>query len=113
MVSHTSSASRLTTPLTSPDAYAVGELPDQFPLGRRAWARAAAHGPRAPAARRARVARARLSALATESVVAWRMPAVSARLKPSTSHSTTTARWRGGSSCSAVMNASEIASVAS
>ena len=63
--------------------------------------------------RRARVARARLSELAADSSVAWRMSAVSAVLKPSTSRSTSTARWRGGSSCSAVMNASEIVSTAS
>jgi hypothetical protein len=39
--------------------------------------------------------------------------AASARRKPSTSHNTSTTRWRGGRVWSAVMNASSIDSLAS
>jgi hypothetical protein len=41
------------------------------------------------------------------------MPAASLALKPSTSRRISTARCRGGSSCKAVTNATEIASAAS
>jgi hypothetical protein len=58
-------------------------------------------------------ARARFSALVTESSVVSSMSATSAARNPRTSRRTSTARCRGGSDCTAAMNASEIDSVAS
>ena len=68
-------------------------------------------GPAAASCRR--VARARLSALVTDSSVEPRMRAASLAANPSTSRRISTARCRGGSRCTAVMKASEIASRAS
>ena len=63
--------------------------------------------------RRRKLARARLRALLTDSVLASSMPATSLAWNPRTSRKMRTASWRGGSSCRAVMNASEMASVCS
>src|SRR5215467_227434 len=59
------------------------------------------------------VARARLSALVTESSVLPRIWAASPAVNPRTSRKISTARWRGGRRCTAAMNASEIDSRAS
>ena len=56
IVSHTSSASRLMMPLTSPDAYAAVMLPYRFPPGREPGAGGGSRSG-APAACRVRVAR--------------------------------------------------------
>jgi hypothetical protein len=50
--------------------------------------------------------RARWSALLTDATVVSSVAATSAAEKPSTSRQMSTARWRGGSSCRAAMNAS-------
>ena len=57
--------------------------------------------------------RARCSALFTETSVTPSISATSPARKASTSRSTSTARWRGGSAAAAVTNASPIASRAS
>src|SRR5215813_9379782 len=62
---------------------------------------------------RSSAARARLSALVTDSSVVSRMSAASRAWNPSTSRRTMAARWRGGSSCRAVMSASDIDSIVS
>ena len=59
------------------------------------------------------VARARFSALVTDCSVVSSMPATSLAGKSSTSRRISAARWRGGSSCSAVTKASDMASRAS
>ena len=59
------------------------------------------------------VDRARLSALVTDCSVVSSMPATSLAGKSRTSRRISAARWRGGSNCSAVTNASDIASLAS
>jgi len=60
--------------------------------------------------RRRRVARARLSVPVTDPALVSRMPATSRARNPRTSRRMRTARSRGGRSCSAVTNASEMAS---
>jgi hypothetical protein len=59
------------------------------------------------------VARARLSALVTDSTLESSIRATSEARKPSTSRRISTARCRAGSSCSAVTKAIEIASFVS
>ena len=59
------------------------------------------------------VARARLSALLTDSCVVPSMCATSPARKSRTSRKISTARCRGGSACKAMMKPSEIASLAS
>jgi hypothetical protein len=63
--------------------------------------------------REALLARARFNAPLTESSLLSSMSATSAVWKPSTSRSTSAARWRGGSCWSAAMNASSIVSLVS
>ena len=63
--------------------------------------------------RRCRPARARLRRLLTESIVESSMSATSFAWNPRTSRKTSTASWRGGRTCSAVTNASEIDSACS
>jgi len=59
------------------------------------------------------LARPRLSALLTASTVASSMTATSLAWKPRTSRKMSTATWRAGRTCSAVMKAREMASVCS
>src|SRR5262249_46289002 len=63
--------------------------------------------------RRCRLARARLSALLTDSTVEPSMPATSLAWKPRTSRKMRTATWRGGRTCRAVTKAREMASACS
>ena len=62
---------------------------------------------------RCRLARARLSALVTDSTVESSMPATSLAWNPRTSRKISTATWRGGRTCRAVTKASEMASACS
>ena len=65
---------------------------------------------RSAGTRASSVARARCSALLTEASLPSSISATSAARKPSTSRSTSTARWRGGRCCRPVTNASATAS---
>ena len=89
----------------------VGEAPDELALaggvGRGARSRSAA------GSRVSSVARARCRALLTEASLVSSISATSAARKPSTSRSTSTARWRGGRCCRAATNASSTASLVS
>jgi len=106
MVNQASSVSSATTSVTSPVSKAA--------VSRRTSARSAAEcgsggsGRRAGGWRRSSAARARLSALVTDSSVVLSSCAVSLARNPSTSRRMRAARCRGGSSWRAVMNASEI-----
>ena len=104
MASHASSLNSATMAATSPARYAR--------VSRSARSRSAARSGgrdrgRAGMSSR-RLARARLSALVSDSSVTARMRAASLAGKPSTSRRISAARWRGGSRCTAVMNASDI-----
>src|SRR6516162_6961515 len=86
-----------------------GETFDDLPFGGRAGHGGGSAG---EGSRRRKFARACLSALLTESSDESSIAATSLDRNPRTSRRTSTARWRGGRSCSAVTKASEIASLA-
>ncbi len=111
MVNHASSVSSDTTPSTSPPANAAAkrEATSRSFKDRGSGARSRS----GPGSERSMVARARCSALFTEASLTSSMSAASEDRKPSTSRSTSAARCRGGSFCTAATNASAIVSWAS
>jgi hypothetical protein len=89
----------------------VGEAPDQLALaGELRARRALAVGGRQP---RSSVARARCRSALDRGLAGVEHLGASAVRKPSTSPSTSAARWRGGRCWSATMNESSIDSLAS
>src|SRR5215469_6066795 len=107
----TSSVSRATSASRSADSYALTNFAT---IASSAGEPEAGGGSPAAGGRlRSRLARARLSALVTDSTVESSRPATSLAWNPRTSRKMSTASWRGGSTCNAVMKAREMDSVCS
>ena len=111
IVNHASSVSSDTTPSTSPPANAAAKR--EATSRSRAERGSGARSRSGPGRERPMVARARCSALFTDASLTSSMSATSPDRKPSTSRSTSAARCRGGSFCTAATNASAIVSRAS
>jgi hypothetical protein len=108
----TSSVSRATSASTSADSYARTNLAT---IASSAGEPGAGEGSRPSSAgrERCRLARARFSALVTDSTVTSSMSATSLARNPRTSRRISTASWRGGRTCRAVTKAREMDSACS